>query len=171
MSTFPSFFFGGGGCPRLESGCVSTFRPLFFFVFWHPLLESGWCFSHIHFFCVWACPFLEKKVFYLIFTLRVHFFFFEDSHFCDIWKSGRFFLSAHFPPTFFFCRPLSPIVYSLHGTTEMKTRKNPYLSIFFFKNMLTSYEELQVTSIRKARKFQNCLTRSLKQKLLEPAGA
>ena len=98
------------GCPLLESGRASTFRPPFFFVFWRPLLESGWFFSHIHFFCVWACPFLEKKVFYLICPLRVHFFFsFENAHFCDIWKSGRFFLSTHSPPTFFFCRPPSPI--------------------------------------------------------------
>ena len=147
------------------------FSPTFFFVFWHPLLESGWCFSHIHFFCVWACPFLEKKVFYLIFPLRVHVFFLWGFPLLWYLEKWAFFfvrpLSAHF----FFCRPLSPIVYSLHGTTEMKTRKNPYLSIFFFKNMLTSYEELQVTSIRKERKFQNCLTRSLKQKILEPEGA
>ena len=169
MSIFPPFFCWG--CPLLESRCASTFRPPFFltstFRKWVIFLPYSL------FLCVSVPIFGKKGVLLNIPTSRPLFFFFEDSHFCDIWKSGRFFLSAPFPPPFFFfCRPLSPIIaHSLHWTTEMKTRKNPYLSIFFFKNMLTSYEELQVTSIRKARKFQNCLTRSLKQKLLEPAGA
>ena len=50
-------------------------------------------------------------------------------------------------------------------------RNEKNLRIFFLKNMLMSYEELQLTSIRKEQKFLNWLTVNLKQKILEPAGA
>ena len=53
---------------------------------------------------------------------------------------------------------------SLHETSEKKTQKNPYASFFFFKNMLTSYKELQVTSINKERNFHKLVNTKFKTK-------